>query len=723
MTSRQQFIRKIIYLIIMAVLLGVLAYLGTPAAPSRDPQKSSPGGVLAQVREKEGLTPTQLGQLDPGGEAIKLATLGMRGVAVHILWMKAEDYKRRKDWSHLSATLEQMVKLEPHFITVWRHQGWNLSYNVSVEFDDYRERFRWVIRGINFLKEGIRYNEREPILYGDVGWFYSQKIGRADESKQFRRMFMDPTDPFDIHGGRPPRDNWLVGKDWYAEAERLVDQGAILRTTPLIFHSHRPMCQMNYSEAIEKEGTFGDAAITSWQTAWHEFVNEFGYRELPSGFDDFPIIRLYEQETLYHQAQELAQKIEDLEPGLRKRLLEERRRELTPEEREAYDTPEHDRTVRQAELAFAADIKMKLTHEQVARRISDPKKRRQGLELARKAMALERQANIIAHNRNIVNYDYWKRHAEIEQQPEAVAARELMYQSEQAYYNNDHVTAMELFFAAAKKWREVIEKNPDIQYEDHTINDLTEFVDRYMKILDQLDAVFPEDFALQDIIRRRVRRRPEYQAAQDKLASAQKAIAQKDLTAARGDLEDAIKQYRGMMEFIKCLKLLADRATLSDMMAAVEAYDSVLAQVGDVFPRNFELAELIRLQCLHTSELRTIKRHMTQADYMLMQGTGPQQVAAARQELEQALPLAANLLKKFPHLMRLSDRRTVTELLELDLRYRQILAKLGETVPQDYPLQEFRQKVLPVIEKEMSEQEGQSQPQSTPSAPSPDKQA
>ena len=59
MTSRQQFIRKIIYLVIMAVLLGVLAYLGTPAAPSRDPQKASPGGVLAQVREIEAIAPEE----------------------------------------------------------------------------------------------------------------------------------------------------------------------------------------------------------------------------------------------------------------------------------------------------------------------------------------------------------------------------------------------------------------------------------------------------------------------------------------------------------------------------------------------------------------------------------------------------------------------------------------------------------------------------------------
>lgn len=711
MTWRQQFLRKIGYLIAMGVLLGVLAYLGTPSAPSRDPQRASPGGVLAQLREKEGLTPTQLGQLDPSGEAIKLATLGMRGVAVHILWMRAEDYKRRKDWTRLSAALEQMVRLEPHFVTVWRNQGWNLSYNVSVEFDDYRERFRWVIRGINFLKEGIRYNEREPILYGDVGWFYSQKIGRADESKQFRRMFMDPTDPFNVHEGRPPRDNWLVGKDWYLEAERLVDQGAILRTTPLIFFSHRPMCQMNYGEAIEKEGTFGDKAVNAWQTAWHEFVNEFGRRELPSGYEDFPMIRLYERETLLQQAQELGKKIDALQPGLREQLLAERRQELTPEEREAYDTPDYDRTIKQIELALAAEIKMQLTHEQVARRIADPAKRRQALEWARKAMALEREARVIDHNRHIVNYDYWKRRAEVEQQPEAVAARELMFRSEQAYYNNEHVLAMELFLEAAKKWQDLIAKNPDIQYDDGTVNDLSDLVDKYVRIFDQLDMVFPEDFALQDIVRRRVRHRGEYQVAQEKFVSAKQAIAKNDLAAARSDLEEAFTRYRELMEYVKCLKLLADRQTLSDMMAAVETYDEVLQKLGDVFPRSFGLAELIRTQCLHTPELVKIKRHMTQAGMILMQGQTAANAQQALRELEQAIPEAASLLQKFPHLQRLSDRRTASELAALDGQYRTLLAALGRPVPDDYPLKEFHDKAVPILEKEAAEPESGTSPQ------------
>lgn len=713
MTSRQLFFRKIVYLIILAVLLGVLAYLGTPAAPSRDPERSSPGGVLAQVREREGLTPTQLGQLDPSGEAIKLATLGMRGVAVHILWMKAEDYKRRKDWTNLSAALEQMVKLEPHFVTVWRHQGWNLSFNVSVEFDDYRERFRWVIRGIKFLQEGIRYNEREPVLYGDVGWFYGWKIGMADESKQFRRLFMDPADPFEIHQGRPPRDNWLVGKEWYLLAERLTEEGAILRTTPLIFYSHRPKFQMNYAEAIEKEGVFGDTAINAWQIGWHEFVEQFGRRELPSGYEDFPTIRLYEKELLLEQARELAQQIDTLAPGLRERLLEERRKELTPEEREAYDTPPYDRTARQAELALSAEIKMRLTHEQVARRIQDSAKRRKALELARKAMALERQAQIVEHNRTIVNYDYWKRHAEIEQQPEAVAAREAMFRSQEAFHNNDHITAMELFLEAARRWRAVIEKNPDIQYDDGTINELTEITDRYMRIFDQLDEVFPEDFALQDVIRRRVKRRVEYQTAMEKVAAAQKALALQDVTLARSNLEEAFSQFRELMEFVKCLKLLADRQTIGDMMAAIDLYDSILMKVGDVFPRNFALADIIRIQCLHSPELTAIKRHMAQANAILMPGVTPENLTRARAEFEKALPQAVALLKKFPHLARLSDRRTAGEIAELDINYGRLLATLGQPLPPEYPLREFREKVVPVLEKEASEA-AQPAPQPTP---------
>ncbi len=94
-----------------------------------------------------------LGEVDPASETIKLATLGLRGVAVNLLWEKANYYKKVEDWTNLTATLEQLAKLQPNFITFWKFQAWNLTYNVSVEFDDYHDRYYYVRRGIQFLRK------------------------------------------------------------------------------------------------------------------------------------------------------------------------------------------------------------------------------------------------------------------------------------------------------------------------------------------------------------------------------------------------------------------------------------------------------------------------------------------------------------------------------------------------------------------------------------------
>ena len=205
------FVRKIIYLVAIAVLLMPLFWLSQPATNAVKGVQGSPGGKLAQLRDQYHLSQAQLGQIDPTSVTIKLATLGMRGVAANILWEKANDYKMKKDWTNLGATLNQITKVQPNFINVWSNQAWNLSYNVSVEFDDYRQRYRWVIKGIDFLKEGIRYNERQPRLLWDLGWMISQKIGKADESKQFRKLFKEDDD---FHGDRARRPCATTG--WWA---------------------------------------------------------------------------------------------------------------------------------------------------------------------------------------------------------------------------------------------------------------------------------------------------------------------------------------------------------------------------------------------------------------------------------------------------------------------------------------------------------------------------
>ena len=162
-------------------------------------------------------------------------------MAANILWEKATDYKMKKDWTNFGATLNQITKVQPNFVNVWINQAWNLSYNCSVQFDDYRERYRWVIKGFDFLKEGIRHNELQPRLLWELGRMISQKIGKADETKQFRKLFKQDDD---FNGDLPlaERDNWLVGKRWYEDAVKMVEDFGVsmMGQSPLIYPLQRP---------------------------------------------------------------------------------------------------------------------------------------------------------------------------------------------------------------------------------------------------------------------------------------------------------------------------------------------------------------------------------------------------------------------------------------------------------------------------------------------------
>ena len=181
-----------------------------------------------------------------------------------------------------------------------------------------------MIKGIDFLQDGIRYNEHEPILLWDMGWIISQKIGKADEVKQFRRLFKDDDD---FHGSRPlaERDNWLVGKQWFREACRRVDAGERINKTPVLFRSEPAMCQMHYCEAIEKDGTFGEVAEREWRNAAAEW-KAFGDEDIPTS--DKTVIHLNDEE-LYRD--KYAQCLDKIDPGgaLRAKIEAELRAELT----------------------------------------------------------------------------------------------------------------------------------------------------------------------------------------------------------------------------------------------------------------------------------------------------------------------------------------------------------------------------------------------------------
>ena len=530
--NRRSFIRKLIYIVCIGILLVPLSYYSQPATVAagpgqgKGPVQGTPGGKLAQLREQEKISAASLGEIDPTGETIKLATLGLRGVAVTLLWEKAKTAQMKEDWDGLQATLDQLTKLEPHFHKFWRHQAWNVSYNISVEWDDYHDRYFWVKEGIKLLLKGMRYNDREALLVYDVGWTTAQKMGVADEKVPFRRLFREDDDEeFPAHEGRrePPthparpqsrRDNWLVGQEYYNKAIALVEDrgGTIHHMNPLVFYSEPAMCQIDYASNLEEDGIFEEKAKVAWVEA-DDYWNRYGSRSMPTsvGYE----IRLNDQEDLKKQAEEVVKELEALAPGLREKIVEERRAKLPAEELAALNKPAEQRSMEENQLAFSAAVKLNVSQKDLADRV-DESNREQARQFAKKATELYDRAQFIDHQRQTVNFNYWRVRCRAEKTDPALEARRLIYEGKGYYENAQLEEAQAAYGTAFAEWRKVIDEFPELRDDSIGGTSIEEAIKGYFDLLKQLDEPFPKDFPLKDVARSMMLRKsmpvpPEFQ--------------------------------------------------------------------------------------------------------------------------------------------------------------------------------------------------------------------
>lgn len=505
MNRNSSFTRKVVYAICIALLLYPLYYLGQPAT------RDSKGGRLAQIRAERGIAQSQLGDIDPASETMRLATLGLRGVAVALLWEKANEFKMKKDWENLSATVHQIIKLQPNFISVWEFQGHNLAYNVSVEFDDYRHRYEWVKRGTEFLVQGSQYNRDDPGLLWYIGWIVGQKFGRADEHKQFRRMFAVDEDfhrslkengdvAIDSPDARGPEgrpDNWLVARLWFDKGISAIRKGKSLRRkSPLIYYSTTYMQRINHAMMIEEEGTLDEKAQFAWQRAFEDW-KRFGDVLVPSSWGHN--VRLNDLPKFVAEQAEIAARLDELAPGAREALRAEKTAKLTPEEAATMDIPFAQRTPPQQMEGEAIRRRLMVTHSEVAEQVGDAKKREHAKAIARRLTELDEVYVVHTQRyRDQVNFDYWLRRCEIEQSKEAIEARKYLYEAERYLDDVNPDAARKSFELSWERWALLLEKYPEMMDEE-TVTNLSGPMKKYMNVLSQLDLKMPEDFKLRKV--------------------------------------------------------------------------------------------------------------------------------------------------------------------------------------------------------------------------------
>ncbi len=437
------FNRKIAYIATIAILLIPLSWLSQPATNQAGASSQKSGGKLAQLRAEHSLAQANLGEIDPASETMKLATLGLQGVAVLWLWEKANEAKKMEDWDTASATINQIIKLQPNFIKVWEFQAHNLSYNMSVAFDDYKYRYHWVKKGIYFLIEGTKYNSREPKMPWWLGFFTGQKIGRSDERVQFREMYRNDDDfhkllydeNLDIDAARDPYnrvDNWLTARQWYLRCYELIDAGAVFRGKgPLIYYSDAPMSRVNFALSHDVENNPGEGEIPreNWTLASQSW-QAFGDRQIRTTWGTY--VRLNSLQEAEDRVDTLQAKFDKMLGDVRVKLKKEMIASFPKDIRDVFDKPKDERDEGDEHIFKEWTARIRFSNNEIAS--AAPKDlQREARNLAEELNRAQVHLRRTDGYRTTINFPFWMQRCEAERSHHGIEARKNMYRAHQHY--------------------------------------------------------------------------------------------------------------------------------------------------------------------------------------------------------------------------------------------------------------------------------------------------
>lgn len=119
---------------------------------------------------------------------VRLSLTGSRGVAITMLWMKAQEYQKRNEFHKFEQFANAITSLLPNFTTPWLFQSWNISYNVSVETDRLTDMYYYIARGIELLAKGERLNRNSPDMRYNIAFYYQNKFSVSDKVTTLRSM-------------------------------------------------------------------------------------------------------------------------------------------------------------------------------------------------------------------------------------------------------------------------------------------------------------------------------------------------------------------------------------------------------------------------------------------------------------------------------------------------------------------------------------------------------
>jgi hypothetical protein len=117
---------------------------------------------------------------------------GFRGLVADFLWLRSQRMQELGNYFETVQLASWITKLQPRFTAASAFLAWNMAYNVSVTFNRPQDRWRWVQRGIELIRdEALNYNPSDPELFQQLGWIYQHKLGKdLDDANRYYKTQM-----------------------------------------------------------------------------------------------------------------------------------------------------------------------------------------------------------------------------------------------------------------------------------------------------------------------------------------------------------------------------------------------------------------------------------------------------------------------------------------------------------------------------------------------------
>ncbi|MDT8389495.1 MAG: hypothetical protein RRC34_03195 [Lentisphaeria bacterium] len=148
---------------------------------------------MNRIRVEKKLIDTDIAENAPPMVVFTTEALGsFRGIVANVLWLYSGKMKDEGNYFEMYQLASWMVKLQPRFTGATAYLAWNMAYNISVTFPGFEDRWRWVRRGIELIRdEALIYNPGDPELYKELGWIYQHKMGQElDDANRYYKLKM-----------------------------------------------------------------------------------------------------------------------------------------------------------------------------------------------------------------------------------------------------------------------------------------------------------------------------------------------------------------------------------------------------------------------------------------------------------------------------------------------------------------------------------------------------